>query len=344
MITAERAGNSPPLVCQSATLVLFELTICGRSWTNVSSGRRGLNPLGHSLKRFLSPLLSLFRFLKMVLTGRHSFCKVWVSQSLLLTLGMLFCLNMILIRILSLRFILRPRYVDVQLLWNTFFIGTALRLESTLLLGHKAVLGILGFLLPGGKGIFLVLSRENHLLLTPWWGQGDVDLGLPGIIGVLGLSHLFLDTKDLWICLDHLLLDWAKTPTLLLQFYLELCKQQGEMLQQLSKIIDNIMPKPSASAGLEDNSVVASSLGDEQSQSPDWIQLHAGDDEILDSDPEEHDMGKKNIVLERLFLTVIPFQTFALDYDNLFVLCQSWRLRKLLLLLWNSLRILQSRM
>ena len=44
-----------------------------------------------------------------------------VSQFLLLTLGMLFCLNKNLIRILSLRFILRPWFVEVELLPNTFF-------------------------------------------------------------------------------------------------------------------------------------------------------------------------------------------------------------------------------
>ena len=64
-------------------------------------------------------------------------------------------------------------------------------------------------------------------------------------------------------------------------------QQHGEMLQQFSKIIDNIIAKPTTSAGLEDKSVVSSSLGDEQNQSPDRIQFHVGDDEKLDFDPEE---------------------------------------------------------
>ena len=34
-------------------------------------------------------------------------------------------------------------------------------------------------------------------------------------------------------------------------------------------------------------------MGDEQNQSSNWIQLHVGDDEKLDSDPEEQDMGKE---------------------------------------------------
>ena len=34
-------------------------------------------------------------------------------------------------------------------------------------------------------------------------------------------------------------------------------------------------------------------MGDEQNQSPNWIKLHVGDDEKLDSDPEEQDMGKE---------------------------------------------------
>ena len=57
--------------------------------------------------------------------------------------------------------------------------------------------------------------------------------------------------------------------------------------QQLSKRIDNITPKPTASAGLEYKSVVSSPSGAKQNQSPDWIQLYVGNDEKLDSDPEE---------------------------------------------------------
>ena len=35
------------------------------------------------------------------------------------------------------------------------------------------------------------------------------------------------------------------------------------MLQQLSNMIDNISPKPTASAGLDDRSVVSSASGDD---------------------------------------------------------------------------------
>ena len=48
-------------------------------------------------------------------------------------------------------------------------------------------------------------------------GRHATGIGLTGIIGVPGLSHLFLDTKDLCQGPDHLLLGRAKTPTLLLQ-------------------------------------------------------------------------------------------------------------------------------
>ena len=90
-------------------------------------------------------------------------------------------------------------------------------------------------------------------------------------------------------------------------------QQQGEMLQQLSKRIDNIIPKPTASAAFEYKSDVSSPSGDEQNQSPDRIQLHVGDDEKLDSDPEEQDMGKEKQSPREALFTGMPFLCFALD-------------------------------
>ena len=68
------------------------------------------------------------------------------------------------------------------------------------------------------------------------------------------------------------------------------------MLQQLSDRTYNIIPKPTASDGLEDKFVVSSASGEEHNQSSDRIQLCDGDDEKFDSDPEERDMEKRRAI------------------------------------------------
>ena len=54
-------------------------------------------------------------------------------------------------------------------------------------------------------------------------------------------------------------------------------------------------------------------MEDEQNQSPDRIQLHVGDDEKLDSDPEEQDMGKEEQSPREALSYRVPFLSFALD-------------------------------